>query len=79
MGTYFTVETYASPKGGLPINPELQVALKSWGTNTKGHVLLGAKLVTNEEIDYQIDRMIKELESTRQRAKAQLRRHQLKK
>ena len=78
MTTYFTVETYSPPKDGLPINPEVQVALKSWQTNTSGQILLGAKLATDEEIDYQIDRMIKELESARQQAKVQLRKHQLK-
>ncbi|MBI3375472.1 MAG: hypothetical protein HY017_27465 [Betaproteobacteria bacterium] len=73
MATYFMIETYAPRKGGLPINPEVQVSLKSWGETPDGRVVIGAKLATDEEVDYQIDRMIKELESLRHRAKTQLR------
>ncbi len=73
MASYFDIDTYAPRKGDLPFNPEVQVVLAAWGKNKSGSVILGAKLATADEIDFQIDRMIKELESVRRRAKASLR------
>jgi len=72
MATYFNIETHAPRKGDLPFNPEVHVVVESFVKDKDGNIILGAKLMTDDEVDYQINRMISELESVRRRAKASL-------
>ncbi|MCO6057965.1 hypothetical protein NG726_14960 [Pseudomonas sp. MOB-449] len=59
-------------KGQYPVNPFVYLSV---GTHHEddGRILLSAQLMTDVEIDHEVDSMIKELEEFRKKAKKELR------
>lgn len=62
-------------KGDFPCDPIVNVVLNEWGTKADGRISISASLSTDSEIDYTIDRLQKNLESTRKNAKRVLKVH----
>ncbi len=54
------------------VSPFVSITLESY-SESDGHVLLSAQLMTDAEIDHAVDARIKELEQVRKAAKAELR------
>lgn len=63
--------------GERPISPFVFIASGSH-TTSDGHVLLSSQLMTDAEIDYEVESLIKELEQFRTSAKKELRALQVK-
>lgn len=59
-------------KGQLPVSPFVSVAI---GTHSEvdGQLLLTAQLMTESEIDHEVDSLVKELEEFRKNAKKEIR------
>ena len=59
-------------QGQLPVSPFVSVAI---GTHSEvdGQLLLTAQLMTESEIDYEVDSLVKELEEFRKNAKKEIR------
>lgn len=58
-------------KGDLPYDPTVTIILKEWGTNN-GMITVSMSLASDTEIDFAIDLLKKDLETTRNDAKRQL-------
>jgi len=58
-------------KGQLPISPFVSIAVGSH-TETDGHLLLSPQLMTDDEIDNEVEKLVKELEQFRTSAKKEL-------
>ena len=59
-----------SPKeGDIPFTPFGQIYVKSHAKDKQGHILLSANCMTKKEVDEQVDRLIKQLENIRKKAK----------
>ena len=59
-------------KGQMPLSPFISVAIGSH-SETDGQLLLTAQLMTDSEIDYEVDNLIKELVEFRRIGKTELR------
>ncbi len=66
-----SVYKVAPPKKDLPFNPYVHIFLSEYSQD-EGHILLSPRLMTDEEIDYSIDRLRKQLETARKKAKLEL-------
>ena len=64
-------------KGELPISPFVSIAVGAHSEND-GHLLLSPQLMTDAEIDHEVESLIKELEQFRTSAKKELRNLQAK-
>jgi hypothetical protein len=60
-------------KGNLKASPFVSLAVGSHSMSSDGQLLLSAQLMTDSEIDYEVDGIIKELEVFRKAAKKELR------
>lgn len=60
-------------KGNLKASPFVSLAVGSHSKSNDGQLLLSAQLMTDSEIDYEVDGLIKELEKFRKAAKKELR------
>ena len=59
-------------KGPTPTSPFVSLAIGShWATD--GHLLLTSQLMTDVEVDHEVDGLIKEVEKFRKTAKKELR------
>ncbi len=58
-------------KGDLPYDPTVTIILKEWGSND-GMITISMSLASDTEIDFSIDALKKDLETTRKEAKRQL-------
>ena len=52
-----------------PISPSVSIRLATYRTEPNGAITLGGDLATEQEIDFKIDSLIKELEAVRKTAK----------
>ena len=59
-------------KGELPIGPFVAIAVGAH-TSSDGQIFLSPQLMTDAEIDYEVENLIKELEQFRTSAKKELR------
>lgn len=59
-------------KGDLPNNQQLNIVLAEYTSSKNGQVYITNKMVTDKEIDYEIDCLINELEDIRKKAKKSL-------
>lgn len=61
---------FISPKkGDVPFSPFAQIYIESHAKDQQGHILLSADCMTKKEVDVQVDRLIKQLENIRKKAK----------
>lgn len=59
-------------KGDLPRGQMVNVVLNSYGTLNDGSVAITAELASDQEVDYAIDQLIKDLEVARKKAKEKI-------
>lgn len=59
-------------KGDLPSDQQLNIVLAEYTSSENGQVYITNKMVTDKEIDYEIDCLINELEDIRKKAKNSL-------
>ena len=62
----------APKKGDIPFTPYLHIHLSEHASDSEGHILLSARLMTDKEIDEAVDLLLKQLEKVRKRAKSKL-------
>ena len=60
---------FSPNKGDLPFSPYGSIYASSYARGRQGEILLSADCVTKGEVDEQIDRLIKQLEGIRKKAK----------
>ena len=58
-------------KGEIPVSPFVAIAVSSH-SESDGKILLSTNLMTDSEIDYYVDHLIKDLEKFRSSAKKEL-------
>lgn len=56
-------------KGDLPGNQMVNIILNDYATIHNGNISLTAELASDDEIDYAVDKLIKDLEQVRKKAK----------
>ena len=59
-------------KGELPVSPFVSLTIGAHTEDESGRKLLTPQLMTEAEIDYEVNRLIKELEEFRKAAKKEL-------
>lgn len=59
-------------KGDLPGNQMVNIVLKPYLTLNDGLVVLTAQLASDQEVDYAVDQLIKDLEVARKKAKEKI-------
>jgi len=59
-------------KGDYPISPAVYIQLTSFVRDQDERVLIGHQLMTEQEVDEQINQLVKELEAVRRKAKKDL-------
>lgn len=59
-------------KGDLPGNQMVNIVLSSYGTLNNGLVAVTAQLASEQEVDYAVDQLIKDLEIARKKAKEKI-------
>jgi hypothetical protein len=59
-------------KGDLPGNQMVNIVLNSYGTLNDGSLALTAQLASDQEVDYAVDQLIKDLEVARKKAKEKI-------
>lgn len=60
-------------KGDLPNNQMVNIVLNEYSTTQDGSIALTAKLATDDEVDFVVDNLIKDLNAARIKAKDNLR------
>ncbi|MBV1790797.1 hypothetical protein KQ940_22270 [Marinobacterium sp. D7] len=60
-------------KGDVPGNQMVDIVVKSHSTIRDGLISISAQLANDDEVDYAIDELIKDLESVRKKAKDNIR------
>ena len=59
-------------KGDFPGNQMVNIVLNSYGNLNDGSVAITAQLASDQEVDYAVDQLIKDLEVTRKKAKEKI-------
>jgi len=59
-------------KGEPPFNPIIRLWLSEYSKDKEEHILLSPDLMTDSEIDYNVDRLIAQLNVVRRKAKKAL-------
>lgn len=59
-------------KGQMPISPFINLSVGSDGISRDHDILISSQLATDQEIDYAVNNLIKELEKLRNEAKKEL-------
>lgn len=59
-------------KGDYPISPAVYVQLTSFVRDQDERVLVGHQLMTEQEVDEQVNQLVEELEVVRRKAKTEL-------
>jgi len=59
-------------KGDLPDNQKVSIILNSHSILCKGELAISELLATDEEVDFAVDRVIKDLETVRKKAKEKI-------
>ena len=59
-------------KDDLPGNQMIYVVLNEYSTLKDGNISISPQLASDQEVDYEIDLLIKELEKIRKKAKANI-------
>ena len=67
-----SVFTSAQQKGEMPTSPYVRIWLANHSSDTSERILLSPQLKNEAEIDEAVDKLIKQLENVRKKAKQEL-------
>lgn len=59
-------------KGDCPNNQMINIVLNNYSTLTNGNISLTCELATDDEVDFAINQLIKDLEIARKKAKTKI-------
>lgn len=60
---------FSQKESDFPFTPFGQIYVKSHAKDSLGHIILSSNCMTKREVDEQVDRLIKQLEGIRKKAK----------